>query len=376
MNQTKNVRFCVGKDYSCNLKYDILAIINAAGKGCDTVISDTEITLNESNYDKERISRLQRDLDTYLLRRKAYDDPNIYIGEEYEKYIGYLCTQHGYYVDFNGVKKQKHDAGIDIIAKSATHTLLIQCKCWNSERRINENVIDQLVGSKRYYAKEKSIPEETLIAVLVTSTRASAEAQKHAELLGVIIREKVYLKKHPQIKGFLFYNGDNAKLEYRLPFDEGYYDDFPYTFFHTVQEAEEAGYKRVAFKAPPASTPMKATPSISKRTASPIRQASTQIAPETPAKQKATVPQQPSPHKQENIPKEEHSVLEILFYAANILTIVIAIIVEYNTSTMIKGRLLSAVICGFVFGSLGFMVFVFTVKWIIDSIKELIDYFK
>ena len=69
--------------------------------------SDTEITRNESTYDQERISRLQRDLDAYLLQRKTYEDPNVYIGEEYEKYIGYLCAQHGYFVDFNGIKKQK-----------------------------------------------------------------------------------------------------------------------------------------------------------------------------------------------------------------------------------------------------------------------------
>lgn len=375
LNQTKNVRFCFGKDYSCNLNYDILAIINATGKGCDTVISDTEITLNESNYDKERISRLQRDLDTYLLRRKAYDDPNIYVGEEYEKYIGYLCSQHGYYVDFNGIKKQKQDAGIDLIAKSAKHILLIQCKCWSSERRINENVIDQLVGSKSYYARENNIPEESLIAVVVTSTCASVEAKKHAELMGIVICEKIYLKKYPQIKGFVFHNGDNAELEYRLPFDEDYYNDFPYTYFNTVQEAEDAGYKRFTFMVPPTSIPLKAASSEGPRTPSPITQSSTHIGSKPKIKQKEIPTNIPSTLKEEKA-KEKPSVFEILFYISNAIVILIAIIIAYNTSAMTKGRLLSAIITGIVFGSLGFMVFVVVVRVIIDSIKELIDHFK
>jgi hypothetical protein len=128
-------------------------------------------------------------------------------------------------------------------------------------------VIEQLVGSRSFYAKENNIPEGQLIAVLVTSTRASEEAHTHAKLTDIVICEKVYLKTHPQIKGFFFHNGDKAELEYRLPFDENYYNDFPYTYFHTIQEAEAAGYKRVTFKAPPTYIPLKTSPSISKRTA-------------------------------------------------------------------------------------------------------------
>lgn len=336
------------------------------------MISDTKTTLNESNYDNERISRLQRDLDAYLFQRKEYENPHVYIGEEYEKYIGYLCAQHGYFVDFNGIKKQKQDSGIDIIAKSAEHTLLIQCKCWSSERRINENVIDQLVGSKRFYAKENNIPEESLIAIVVTSTRASDEAQKHAKLMGIVICEKVYLKKYPQIKGFLFYNGDNAELEYRLPFDEDYYDDFAYTYFYTVQEAEDAGYKRVIFKVPPTKT----APSKSKETEIPIIQTSVHTASESQTKQKTIAPQKALTPQEVRKSKEKPSVFEILFYVSYVLVTLISIIILYINSAMEKGRLLSAVITGTVFGYLGFIVAVSIIKSVLDGIKELIDYFK
>ena len=253
---------------------------------------------------------------------------------------------------------------------------MIQCKCWNSERRINENIIDQLVGSKSFYAKENKISEDRLLAILVTSTRASEEAHKHAKLMGIVICEKVYLKKHPQIKGFLFHNGDNAELEYRLPFDEDYYDDSPYTYFQTVLEAEEAGYKRVIFKVPPVSRLSGTTHSTIKRTASPIAQASAHMASETQTTQKVLAPQKPSTPQDKSKTKEKLSAFEIFFRAAYILVIFIAIIIVYNGSTMEKGRLISAVITGTIFGYLGFTVIVAIVSGVIGSIKELIYHFK
>lgn len=107
-------------------------------------------------------------------------------GTRYERYIGSIYEEYGYIVDYNGIKKNGHDRGVDLICHNNRYTVLVQCKCYSSGS-ISVNTIYQFFGSSRHYAVKH--PNEVVSSSLWTSLtlKNNNEAFIAAEELGIRI---------------------------------------------------------------------------------------------------------------------------------------------------------------------------------------------
>lgn len=183
--------------------------------------------------------RYQLILDRYIARRKT----NWEIGIEYERYIGYLCEQHGYSVTYNGARAKLEDMGRDLILRHKDDVILVQCKRWASEKIVHENYVFQLAGSVFEYQYQH--PNQTVSGVLVTSTSLSEVAQRCAAYLGIQIFSGIPFHEYPRIKCNI--SRDGSKI-YHLPVDQQYdtaiIDSEGEFYAFTVAEAEAAGFRR------------------------------------------------------------------------------------------------------------------------------------
>ena len=69
------------------------------------------------------------------------------IGKMYERYIGFLYETKGYDVFYHGITLGKGDLGRDLICKTPTETLIIQCKYWSQFKTIHEKHIFYFFGT-------------------------------------------------------------------------------------------------------------------------------------------------------------------------------------------------------------------------------------
>lgn len=108
-------------------------------------------------------------------------------GAAYEQYVGSIYKKYGYLIDYNGIKKNGHDRGVDLICHSGRYTVLVQCKCY-STGSISVNTIYHFFGSSRHYALKN--PHEVVSSSLWTSLelKPNSEALIAATELGI----KVY----------------------------------------------------------------------------------------------------------------------------------------------------------------------------------------
>ena len=183
--------------------------------------------------------KLQLALDRYNRREKT----NWQIGIEYERFVGYEYEQKGFRVSYIGALNGVEDMGRDLIARSPTEVLIIQCKRWAQEKTIHEKHIFQLYGTVVLYQLQSKVPVR---GVFVTTTKLSSVASACADYLQIKVIEKHPLLSYPQIKC----NVSSATGEkiYYLPFDLQYDrtmlnpedGDF---YVATVKEAEEAGFR-------------------------------------------------------------------------------------------------------------------------------------
>jgi Holliday junction resolvase len=234
----------------------------------DPEIEDEHIQIYNENYipstdpslkwitpgEYERIpvnERNQLALDRYKTGRKSKKS----IGDMYERYIGYLMEEKGFEVEYTGLIKGKSDEGIDLIAKSSTKTIIIQCKLWAEYKNIHENSISQLFGSSaKYWIKKHNstigqmhndIKSRKIEMWFVTSTDLTEIATEFAKLLQIEVYKNNSLdKNYPMIKCNNAHNGEKI---YHLPFDQQY-DKIKIRendlYVQTVIEAEELGYRR------------------------------------------------------------------------------------------------------------------------------------
>lgn len=144
------------------------------------------------------------------------------------------------------------DLGRDIIAKKDNKTLIIQCKYWSTKKQIHEKQVTQLYGTMVSYCVENGFSKKDVTGILVTNISLSETAKKIAHFLNIQFQENIPSGKYPCIKCNIGhdYNGTETKI-YHLPFDQQY-DSTKINkkgefFALTVQEAEEAGFRR-AFK--------------------------------------------------------------------------------------------------------------------------------
>ena len=209
--------------------------------------------LSSSDLAKPEMERTQKALENYL--KKSHSKS--YIGKMYERYIGYLYEQDGYDVEYRGIEMGLKDGGIDLVCNKQGEVLLVQCKNWKQDSIIYEKHICQLYGACKFYDKESVNREfgETIFSniewkkvtpIFVTTTQLDEHAAVVANALGVKIRYEALSRDYPIIKG----NINNAgEYIYHLPFDQMYdktkiIPSKGERWFKTVQEAENAGWRR------------------------------------------------------------------------------------------------------------------------------------
>ena len=216
------------------------------------LVQVSEVAEENSEYDRLRnwlspeeysslstAEKLQLALDRYNRREKT----NWQIGIEYERFVGYEYEQRGFRVSYIGALNGVEDMGRDLIARSPTEVLIIQCKRWAQEKTIHEKHIFQLYGTVVLYQLQSKVPVR---GVFVTTTKLSSVASDCADYLKIEVIENHSLSSYPQIKC----NVSTATGEkiYHLPFDLQYDrtmlnpedGDF---YVATVKEAEEAGFR-------------------------------------------------------------------------------------------------------------------------------------
>ena len=201
-------------------------------------------------------ARNQRALDNYKRRHKT----NLQIGRDYERYIGYLMEQKGYKVEYTGIQNGMNDLGRDLICKSGSETLIIQCKCWSNRqgKQIHEKHINQLYGTSVMYLMDErkknprakidlgvnsNLFAETIIPVFVSTVPFSSTAKEFAKVLGIELKQ-IPLGDYPMIKC----NINRGEKIYHLPFDQ-MYDKTVISksgefYAMTVAEAEAKGFRR------------------------------------------------------------------------------------------------------------------------------------
>lgn len=213
--------------------------------------------LNDEEWKKlTTTQRNQLALDRYIQNRKK---SSWAIGRDYEMSCAYSLRTQGYIVEMHGIEKRLGDLGRDLIAIWFERTLfeidytkgeilIIQCKCWNKDFLVRENVLMQLYGTTvAYQIENKSILgpgiKVTPVLMIPSFTKLSDMAISFAKVLGIRILRQEFVE-FPRIKCNV--NG-NSKI-YHLPFDQQYdtaqiknEGEF-YAF--TVAEAESKGFRR------------------------------------------------------------------------------------------------------------------------------------
>jgi restriction endonuclease Mrr len=172
------------------------------------------------------------------------------IGTFYERYIGHLYEEKGYYVKYHGALNGYDDLGRDLIVEGNGETLIIQAKCWAKNKVIGEKHIFQLYGSMMHYKKTHPKKGNEVKAVFITTANYSDVAERAAKVLGVQILNEELKRNYPLIKCNVNKAGDKF---YHLPFDP-FYDKINLdssqgkAYVHTVDEAVARGFRRARGK--------------------------------------------------------------------------------------------------------------------------------
>ena len=205
--------------------------------------------LSLEEYSKlSETEKSQLALDRYLTGRKS----KWQIGRDYEMCCAFQLRQEGFKVEMHGIKYGLGDLGRDLIAHQGIgglfgkQILIIQCKNWNKDRVVHENVIMQLFGSATAYAIEykKDLNDDIIPVLMVPSyTQVSKTAISFAEKLKVKIMRTDHTD-YPHIKC----NVNHGERIYHLPFDQLYdrteIKNKDECYAYTVKEAESKGFRR------------------------------------------------------------------------------------------------------------------------------------
>jgi len=202
------------------------------------------------------IERNQLALDRYLQNRKS----KWQIWRDYEMYVGYICEQKGFKVEYKWIIDGYEDMWRDIIGEKKWETCIIQCKNWSQKKKIHEKHIFQLFGTTVEYIISQNasakivnlwellslIKENKVKAIFFTSTSLSEKAKKVANTLWITVIENHLIGDFPRIKCNLWINKEKI---YHLPFDQQYDKTIiekwkweKYAF--TVEEAEKDWFRR------------------------------------------------------------------------------------------------------------------------------------
>lgn len=184
--------------------------------------------------------KYQLALDRYMKQPKS----DWQAGINYERFVGYHYETDGYKVQYTGALMKFDDMGRDLIATKGKETLVIQCKRRRTGAVVHENTVFQTYGTAVLYQLEH--PEQTVKAVVCTTTNLSDTAKRIADFLNVQCIENYSLGDYPMIKCNIAKSGEKI---YHLPFDQQY-DRVQITgkkgarYVSTVSQAESLGFRR------------------------------------------------------------------------------------------------------------------------------------
>lgn len=183
--------------------------------------------------------KLQRKLDRWNARKKSDWEAGI----EYERYIGYLCEQDGYSVEYSGALNGLGDMGRDLVITKGRTAVVIQCKRWKQNKQIHENHIFQLFGTGILYSLQH--PEKNVKTAFLTTGSLSDIAEQCAERLSIAVVHQ-NMAGYPLIKCNI--NRSTGDKIYHLPFDQQYDStaieiNKGECYAHTIAEAEEKGFR-------------------------------------------------------------------------------------------------------------------------------------
>ena len=180
---------------------------------------------------------LESKLQQYMNRLKNEAE----IGKEFERYVGYKYEMQGCLVEYRGIQQGYHDLGCDLLVKTSTGFIIVQCKCWKKRSVVHEKYILQLHGTVSLY--KKNHPEASVFGILVTTASLSSDAKNYAERLGIRYQEKFDFEEHPMVKCITI----GYKRKYYLPCDPTY-DKIYFSlnqgdcYVESVAEAELLGF--------------------------------------------------------------------------------------------------------------------------------------
>lgn len=207
--------------------------------------------LSKEEWDSLSVSdRNQLALDRYV---ESHSKTKWQIGRDYEMYIGYTYEQDGWSVQYTGVELGYEDLGRDLIAVRGDETQIVQCKYWSESKVIHEKHVMQLYGTLIAYRIQNPLVDPNKVkGVFVTNIVLSDTASQFAQLLGIVVREKIPKGEFPRIKCNIGKDEFGAATYiYHLPMDLNYdsvkLDKPGECMVFTVREAEEKGFRR-AFK--------------------------------------------------------------------------------------------------------------------------------
>lgn len=234
---------------------DIIYQVVENEEGIQNNEDNIRLYLSEKEYNElPLLDKYQRALENWYFYRKK---TKTRIGYDYECYVGYYMEKLGYNVEYYGQEQGLKDLGRDLICEKDGKMYIIQCKYWSKQKKIHENVVNQLLGTtleicirqmqekyKRYNSAYDLIRDKIIIPRIVTNITLSDTAKSFAKSLGVEYMENFKLEMYPLIKC----NINNGEKIYHLPFDQQYRrtdiskkDEF---MALTVKEAENAGFRR------------------------------------------------------------------------------------------------------------------------------------
>jgi hypothetical protein len=192
----------------------------------------------------KNLSTAQRN-DLSLERYLSKNLSKLEIGRLYERYLGYLAEDKGWYVEYKGILSGFEDLGRDLICIKGNEVEIVQAKNWSSRSVIRENVIFQLYATTIEYSMVN--PNKKVKAVLATTTELSSVATEIALRLGIEVRQIKLDKTYPMIK---CNSSSNSKEKiYHLPFDQQY-DKLAMSkengrfYLSSAAEAEQQGFRR------------------------------------------------------------------------------------------------------------------------------------
>ena len=212
------------------------------------------IRVKGSTEDQDALAKARNEMDYDQVAFDEYINRSLTpaeLGERYERYLGHIYEKEGYDVEYHGAVQGVKDLGRDLIIKNGKEILVVQAKCWSSEKLIHAKHVFELVGSMAHYVLTSETKGQHVRAVFYVSyARYTGAAVEVAHDLGVDLKTEKLNNSYPMVKCKISGNGDKT---YHLPFD-AYYDELKVDprkgefFAYSVLEAFDRGYRRPRYK--------------------------------------------------------------------------------------------------------------------------------